>query len=331
MLSFIFYAYLWTKINKDMKRIYKILLIIAAVILVVLTGASIYMLNYALGQDETYSQDAEEAELKEKYPWTAEWVDSLLNNEVLKDTFIVNDKNEKLHAFYLSAKEPTKKTAVLVHGYKDCAFMMLRYGYIYNTSLNYNILVPDLHAHGLSEGKNIQMGWKDRLDVLRWISVADEVFGGNTKIVVHGLSMGAATTMMTSGEEAVPNCVKAFIEDCGYTSVWDEFSGEIKNQFGLPAFPLLNCASLACQLRYGWNFKEASALKQVAKCKHPMLFIHGDNDDFVPSYMVHPLHEAHPGPKDIWIAKGSAHAMAYHDHPEEYVEVITNYLNKYIK
>lgn len=227
-----------------MKRIYKILLIIAAVILVVLTGASIYMLNYALGQDETYSQDAEEAELKEKYPWTAEWVDSLLNNEVLKDTFIVNDKNEKLHAFYLSAKEPTKKTAVLVHGYKDCAFMMLRYGYIYNTSLNYNILVPDLHAHGLSEGKNIQMGWKDRLDVLRWISVADEVFGGNTKVVVH---------------------------------------------------------------------------------------IHGDNDDFVPSYMVHPLHEAHPGPKDIWIAKGSAHAMAYHDHPEEYVEVITNYLNKYIK
>lgn len=314
-----------------MKKKYKILIAIVAVIVVVLAGASIYMLNYALGQDEVYDQNAEFTELKENYPWVAEWADSLVENEALKDTFIISDRGEKLHAFYVPAKEVTKKTAVLVHGYKDCAFMMLRYGYIYNTEMNYNILLPDLHGHGLSEGKNIQMGWKDRLDVIRWISVADEIYGGGNQIVVHGLSMGAATTMMVSGEESVPESVKCFIEDCGYTSVWDEFSGEIKNQFGLPPFPLLNCASLACQIRYGWNFKEASALKQVAKCKHPMLFIHGDNDDFVPSYMVHPLHDAHPGPKDIWIAKGSAHAKAYQDHPEEYVEHMKKYLNKYIK
>ena len=39
--------------------------------------------------------------------------------------------------------------------------------------------------------------------------------------------MGAATTMMTAGEDT-PDQVKCFVEDCGYASVWDIFSNELK-------------------------------------------------------------------------------------------------------
>ena len=125
-------------------------------------------------------------------------------------------------------------------------------------------------------------------------------------MVVHGISMGAATTMMVSGdvnqEGNLMPFVKCFVEDCGYTSVWDEFRGELKGQFGLPAFPLLHTASLLCQLEYGWNFREASALKQVARCQLPMLFIHGESDTFVPTEMVYSLYKVKPGPKALWIA-----------------------------
>lgn len=268
-----------------MKKSVKISLIALAVILLALVGASIYFLNYALSQDKVYDEQREVSSLKETYPWTVEWIDSIMDNHALLDTTITNAEGDKIHAFYLPAKVQTKKTAVLVHGYKDCGIMMLRYGYIYNTEM-----------------------------------------------VVHGLSMGSATTMMVSGEEeTVPSCVKCYIEDCGYTSVWDEFGGELKNQFGLPTFPLMDATSIACKLRYGWSFKEASALKQVEKCRRPMLFIHGDADDFVPTKMVYPLYEAHHGPKDMWIAEGSAHAMAYHDHPEEYVKEVKSFLQKYNK
>ena len=65
--------------------------------------------------------------------------------------------------------------------------------------------------------------------------------------------------------------VRCFVEDCGYTGVWDEFSKELKSSFGLPAFPLLYTASWLCDLKYGWNFREASSLAQVAKCRLPML------------------------------------------------------------
>ena len=92
--------------------------------------------------------------------------------------------------------------------------------------------------------------------------------------------MGGATTMMVSGEKQQPY-VKCFVEDCGYTSVWDEFSHELKSSFHLPAFPLMYTTSWLCEKKYGWNFKEASSLKQVEKCELPMLFIHGDKDTYV--------------------------------------------------
>lgn len=106
-------------------------------------------------------------------------------------------------------------------------------------------------------------------------------------MVVHGISMGAATTMMVSGEAQQP-FVKCFVEDCGYTSVWDEFSFQLKDMFGLPEFPLMYTTSWLCNAKYGWNFQEASSLEQVKKCSLPMFFIHGDADTYVPTRMVYP-------------------------------------------
>ena len=175
----------------------------------------------------------------------------------------------------------------------------------------------------------MQMGWKDRLDVLRWTEIADSLFGGHTRQVVHGISMGAATTMMLSGEE-LPSCVKCFVEDCGYTSVREQFAKELRGQFGLPAFPLLDVASWLCGLKYGWTFGKASALKQVARCDRPMFFIHGDADDYVPTAMVYPLYEAKPGEKELWVVPGAAHALSYRDNRAEYTRRVGEFVGRYI-
>lgn len=205
--------------------------------------------------------------------------------------------------------------------------------------MRYNVLLPDLYGHGESEGDHIQMGWKDRWDVVRWSEVADEIFSKSrgamqnmslkdthTQQVLHGISMGAATVMAVSGEKT-PDYVKCFVEDCGYSSVWDEFAAQLKDQFGLPSFPLMNTTSRLCQLKYGWSFAEAQQIEQVRKSTKPMLFIHGDKDDFVPYRMLQPLYEAKTkGKKAIFIAKGSIHAMAYRDQHEEYTKVVKEFL-----
>ena len=257
-------------------------------------------------------------------------MDSLRTANALRDTLVRSERGERLHALYVRAARPTGRTAVIVHGYTDNAVRMLPIGHLYSHHLGYNILLPDLHAHGLSEGDAVQMGWLDRLDVLQWMDTANELFGDSTRMVVHGVSMGAATTMMVSGEE-LPPYVKCFVEDCGYTSVWDEFKGELKNQFGLPAFPLLDVASWLCKLKYGWSFREASALEQVKKCTLPMFFIHGDADDFVPTWMVHPLYEAKPQPKELWLVPGAAHAVSYKENKAEYTCRVQDFVSKYIR
>lgn len=175
------------------------------------------------------------------------------------------------------------------------------------------------------------MGWKDRIDVLKWIEMAPKTFGisaDSMRLVVHGISMGAATTMCVSGEDT-PQYVRCFVEDCGYTSAWDEFEHELRGRYSLPAFPLLYTASWLTKIKYGWSFKEASPLKQVAKCKKPMLFIHGSKDTFVPTSMVYPLYDAKPQPKELWIAPGSDHAFAYRDHRKEYIRKVEAFVNRY--
>ena len=308
------------------------LLGLLAVAVVALTGGSFYMLGYSLTPKDNKGKDIPGSYeyMHSKYPFITPWLDSLQTTGALRDTFIINRAGRQLHAMFASAAKPTDKTAVIVHGYTDNAIRMLMIGYLYNNDLNYNILLPDLQDNGLSEGPAIQMGWKDRLDVLNWMNIANDIFGKRTQMVVHGISMGAATTMMVSGEAQQP-FVKCFVEDCGYTSVWDEFSFQLKDMFGLPEFPLMYTTSWLCNAKYGWNFQEASSLEQVKKCSLPMFFIHGDADTYVPTRMVYPLYEAKSEPKELWIVPGATHAMSYKDYPQEYTERVKKFVGKYIR
>ena len=88
--------------------------------------------------------------------------------------------------------------------------------------------------------------------------------------------------------------------------------------------------SWLCEKKYGWNFKEASSLKQVAKSQLPMLFIHGDKDTYVPTWMVYSLYEAKPGPKELWIVPGAAHAVSYKENKQEYTDRVRAFVGRYI-
>ena len=142
--------------------------------------------------------------------------------------------------------------------------------------------------------------------------------------------MGAATVAMTSGEE-LPINVKAIIADCGYTSVWEQFSYQLDTLFSLPEFPILNVSSLVGQIRAGYSIKDASAIEQVKKSKTPILYIHGDQDDFVPYFMMEELYNATSSAKEMLTIKDAGHAKASEIDPETYWTTIYNFTNKYIK
>lgn len=307
---------------------------IAAAAAVLLAGATLYLQWYALkarGNERGKDIAGSYTYMFRHYPFLRSWADSLQQANALRDTFILADDGTRLHALYLYADTLTPNTAVVVHGYTDNAVRMLHIAYLYNHDLHYNVLLPDLRFSGLSGGSHLQMGWNDRLDVLHWTAVANELFAvptAGTHMMLHGISMGGATIMCASGE-VQPPYVNCYVDDCGFTSVWDEYRSELNKQFGLPAFPLLYLADLATRLRYGWGFREASARKQIARCCLPMLFIHGDHDTFVPTWMGDSLYAAKQGEKAYWRVSGAGHADSYLLHPEEYTARVRDFAERY--
>ena len=171
------------------------------------------------------------------------------------------------------------------------------------------------------------MGWNDRLDIEKWIPVAHDIFKDDF-MVLHGVSMGAATVMMTSGDP-LPAYVRAFVEDCGYASVVLQFNSNRKQSFAFITADVLQSASLVTKIKYGWGFWQASSVKQLKKCDRPMLFIHGDADDFVPFSHLQKNYDAKVnGYKEMWVAEGAVHANSYAKHPQEYVQHVRDFLAK---
>lgn len=251
----------------------------------------------------------------------------LSNNSNYSNVYIDSFDKLKLHGYRILNENPTDNWVITVHGYTSKGIDMSNYAKNFY-DMGYNILIPNLRGHGESEGSYIGMGWYDRLDILKWIDLILKE-NENAKIVLHGVSMGAATVSMTSGEE-LPKNIKAIIADCGYTSVWEQFSHQLKAIYSLPNFPVMNASSLVSRFKAGYSLKEASALKQVAKSKTPMLFIHGDKDDFVPYKMMDILYNAANCEKEKLTVKDAGHAKASKVNPNLYWSTVDNFIKKYM-
>ncbi|MDR0897022.1 MAG: alpha/beta hydrolase [Oscillospiraceae bacterium] len=310
--------------KKKKKVLMTVVISVLCLLLAALAFAGNYFYTYALtpprGGTAPGVASLTDGEMQAAAPtiWTqgADWL-----ADHGEDVTIESGDGLNLHGYW--AANEGNDVAIVVHGYSSRSESMAAFGQAFYER-GMSVLMPDLRGHGQSEGDYIGMGWPDRLDMLRWI---DRIIAENpdARIALFGISMGAATVMMTAGE-ALPPQVKLVIEDCGYTSVWDEFTVQMRDQFSLPPFPLLQVASLTAKIRAGYFFSEASALNQVKKATVPMLFIHGDQDTFVPFWMMQPLYDAAPVPKEMLVVEGAGHGQASGTNPEAYWGAIDAFL-----
>ena len=300
--------------------------LIILLILFIITGviSGNFLFNLALNPQSSKSIflnrtiDEYEIILREK---NTDWI-----NKNAEEVYIFN-KKIKLCGYEIQNKKESNIWVIGAHGYTETACSMagvakqfLNYGY--------NVLLPDLRAHGKSGGKYIGMGWLDRLDLVKWINYLIEKYG-HIKIILYGISMGAATVMMASGEN-LPSNVRVIIEDCGYTSVWDEFADKLKTIFHIPKFPAMYNANFMTKIRAGFSLKKASCVKQLKKCKIPTLFIHGDKDKFVPFYMLDKLYNTAVCKKEKLVIKNAGHADAQTIEPQKYWSTVRKFIKRYL-
>ena len=239
---------------------------------------------------------------------------------------IPNREGRHINALLYKNEGENSKYAIIVHGYrsttKAVSYLARRY-----FEAGYNVLLPYLRAHQGSDYDYSTMGWHERFDIIDWINYIESK-ALDAKIVLHGVSMGAATVMMTTGE-ALPSSVICAVEDCGYTSVYDAYTYKIPKIMSLPAFPSINIFRRAIMRRVGFDIKEASALNQVRKSTTPTLFVHGQCDTVVPVSMAYELYENARCEKDILIFKDAEHVMSPILHPDEYWGKVFEFIEKH--
>lgn len=299
-------------------------------------GVGNYFYNYALNakKKKTFLQDnphlAQSVAIDPQVEAAAKKEDQIfLAKHPPVDKVIVSndDLGLLLHADYYPSEESISKWAVVLHGYTGQSAEMVRWIRGFHEQ-GFHVLAPDLRGHGKSEGNYIGMGWHDRKDILSWL---DFILykDGQAEIALFGLSMGAATVMMTAGEE-LPDNVKVIVEDCGYSTVRGVFTHQLQDLFGLPPFPVMNAANSVTKLRADYDLYQASSVKQVSKSKTPMLFIHGDRDSFVPFEMLNEVYSAAKVEKEQLTIPGAGHGECVKVAPDLYWEKVHSFVGRYI-
>ena len=217
-------------------------------------------------------------------------------------------------------------------------YVLFHHGYSSNITINgpvihmlhehgYNVLAIEPRGHGESEGHYTSMGWYEKNDMLQWINYIN-IIDPTAKIILYGISMGAATVMMTVGEELSNNVVCA-IEDCGYSSLWEEYIYQFRSTIHYP-LSVLVCGDMVTRIKLGFSYGDVNCKKALARSKTPILMIHGTEDTFVPFYMLQKNYDACASEKQMLVIEGATHARNSSKDPQLYWDTFFEFTDSHL-
>lgn len=246
-----------------------------------------------------------------------------------EDVYITSEDGLRLHGTFFPC-EGSNKAVICFHGYTSEGLNDFSSIAKFYMEQGFNLMVVDERAHGKSEGTYIGFGCLDRRDGALWTEYVVKRLGEDCRIMLHGISMGGATVLMSTGLD-LPTQVKAVVSDCAFTSAWEVFSHVLKTMYHIPAFPMMQIADRMARQEAGYGLDECNAREEVKKSNVPILFIHGDADTFVPCSMVYELYEACRTPKELLVIKGASHAEAYYKEPDSYEHAVSRLIERTIE
>ncbi len=226
-----------------------------------------------------------------------------------EDVWITSFDGLRLHGTLIRNGDG-KKLLIQAHGFRSSAKGSFSGSLPYFYGQGFTILLIDHRAHGKSEGQYITYGVLERVDLRDWVYFATETLGEDIQIVLDGISMGATTVMMASALD-LPENVRGLIADSGFTSPYDIFVEVLEHTFHAKPFPILPLCGLMAEMKAGFGFKDATTLDAMAENEIPILFIHGEEDDFVPIEMSEANFAACKGEKYFVRIPKAKHGCGY--------------------
>lgn len=305
-----------------MKFILSVLLTLTAFVLA--AALICYRIAFYAPRSEAASDEIEipKGEIYEEFrdamiTWTRE-VRSMPHEEMNIASF----DGLNLHGKYYEYA-PGAPVELMFHGYRGTAERDLSGGVQRCFKLGRSALIVDQRCSGNSGGKTITFGINEHRDCLSWVDFMIDRFGPDVKIILTGISMGASTVLMAAGRDLPPNVI-GVLADCGYNSARDIISKVIR-QMGLPPAVCYPLVKLGARLFGGFDLDEFSPEEAMKRCKVPVIFFHGDQDELVPCEMSRINYEACGCRKRLVIVSGAGHGLSYPVAPEAYLDALWDF------
>ncbi|MFP4478317.1 MAG: alpha/beta hydrolase [Candidatus Izemoplasmatales bacterium] len=261
--------------------------------------------------------DEEEPFFKDTYQWY---------EEIPKDdVYITSYDKLSLHGVYIPSHDnKSSKLAIVIHGYKSKARDMAVIAKMYS-DLGFKVLVIDQRAHGSSQGKFTSMGYYESYDLKKWLHYATRNYGAQINILLHGVSMGAATAIMVTKFKESKR-VKALIIDSCFTNFKDSLKLSVKNPFKRMFLPGVSFMSY---LFLKFFLKDINPQKMIKKICIPTLFIYGTRDKIISKEMTESLFEKiRTEDKDLLIVEDARHAKAFEFNRDAYLKRVIKLTNE---
>ncbi len=205
---------------------------------------------------------------------------------------------------------------ILFHGYRGSAERDMSGAVLRCAELGRSALLVDHRASGKSDGKVISFGVNESRDCITWIDYVIKHIDKDAKIILTGISMGAATVMSLADTE-LPKNVVGILADCGYTTT-SAIIKKVMKDMKLPPKMLMPFVRLGAKVFGGFKVDKVSPLEALRNSKLPVIFIHGDADDYVPYEMSVENYNACISTKRLVRIEGAGHGIAFLKAPEKY-------------
>lgn len=221
---------------------------------------------------------------------------------------------------------PDAPIELMFHGYRGNAQRDLCGGVQRCFHLGHSAFIVDQRASGKSEGNVITFGIRESRDCLRWVDFMVKHFGKNAKIILCGISMGAATVLNAAGNP-LPDNIIGVLADCGYSTPADIIKTVIR-QMGLPANLAYPFVKLGAKLFGKFDLEEVTPLDSVKNIRVPVIFFHGEADAYVPCEMSKHNYDACKSKKQLVTIPGAGHGLCYLIAPKLYLSSMREFFGE---
>ena len=218
---------------------------------------------------------------------------------------------------------PGDPIELMFHGYKGSGERDLCSGVQRCFAMGHSAFIVDQRCSTRSEGHVCTFGINERRDCHSWVQFLIQEFGPDVKIILTGVSMGAATVLMAAADP-LPSNVKCILADCGYTSP-GQIIQVVMEREGFPPKLVYPFMKLGARIFGHFDLEEISPLEAMAKCTIPVIFFHGGDDDFVPCEMSQQNYDACKAPKVLSVIPGAGHCLGYMVDSKGYLETLNKF------